>query len=192
MAFPVLLCLINDSLSSFITWSSGRNEFTSTAESDIKVNPQAEKKKEKKPLLSQIYLRIWPTKHPRAVAIIKNVTVGGGRCSDLWFSFVTNECWAPLLWECRDGCLYRLPWQRKATGDALAAISPSATRGDTNSTYNKHHEHFRCTKTKPKKKPQHTSGEESVITVQWLITQWIKDQVSTMNYDNRFKTEGQM
>lgn len=78
MAFQAALCLINDSLSSFIRWSSGRNEFTPTAESDIKVNPQAEKRDEKNPLLSQIYLRIWPTKHPRAVAVIKNVTCHWG------------------------------------------------------------------------------------------------------------------
>lgn len=48
-----------------------------------------QKREGKKPLLSQIYLRIWPSKHPRAVAVIKNVTEEGGGSLRLWFSFVS-------------------------------------------------------------------------------------------------------
>lgn len=58
MAFQAALCLMNDSLSSFIRWSSGRNEFTPTAESDIKVNPQAEKRENKNLVITDLFTNL--------------------------------------------------------------------------------------------------------------------------------------
>lgn len=166
MAFQALLCLINDSLSSFIRRLSGRNEFTSTAESDIKVNPQAEKKKKKVLVIADLFTNL-AYKTSQSCCYHQKCHYGGGIVLTCGFLLsltnVEQHCFGNVVMGVSTDFL------RKGRREGMRLLQcRHRPPGEMQTQYTINIISISEVKKQNQKKPQHTSGdvhEESVITV---------------------------